>query len=102
MGDLIPLSDRPLHPKSAADRIRALWRDGSVMWTHHAEQQMKARQIDMTDVQHIIRYGRVLSYEWGRHRWRYKLEGKCVDGKSACCIVEVNGLLLVVTVFLTH
>jgi hypothetical protein len=99
MGDLIPISDRPLHGRSAADRIKALWKDGSVVWTHHAEHQMKARKIDMTDIQHIIRYGRVVSHERGRQRWRYRVEGRCVDGKPAVCIVEVNGLFVIVTAF---
>ena len=99
MGDLIPLSNGPLPSKRAADRIKALWRDGSVLWTSHADQVMKARKIEMTDVQHIIRYGRVVHHELGKRMWRYRVEGTCVDGKSAACVVEVNGLLVIVTVF---
>ena len=31
--------------------------------------------------------------------WRYRVEGKTVDGKRAGCVVEINGRMLIVTVF---
>ncbi len=100
MGDIVPLPESPLHPKRAMERIRALWKDGSIMWTRHAEMVMRTRGVETTDVQHIIRYGMVTEHSRGRHLWRYQIEGTCVDGNPAACSVEINGLLVIVTVFL--
>src|SRR5437016_14656438 len=99
MGDVIPLSEGPLHPKRAMERIKIRCRVGAAIWTPHAESVMKARHIELTDVQHIIRYGRVAEHTRGRHRWRYRVEGTSVDGDPAACAVEINGLLVIVTVF---
>lgn len=100
MGEIIPLPEGPLHQKRAMERIKALWKEGTVIWTHHAESVMRMRKLEITDVQHIIRYGRVTEHSRGRHHWRYTVEGTSVDGDPAACSVEINGMLVVVTVFL--
>lgn len=55
----------------------------------------------MTDIEHLIRYGRVADITRPSSCWRYRIEGVLVDGKTAACVVEFNGQLLeFVTAFL--
>jgi hypothetical protein len=75
-----------------------MWKAGAVVWTSHAEARMKTRKIEMTDIQHLVRYGRVTEHSRPRFKWRYKIEGTSVDGESLRCLVEINGHLVIVTV----
>lgn len=100
MGDVIPFGDRPLTPQRAMERIKTLWQEGQVEIQPHAGQQMRARRLEITDVEHIIRYGRVVEHSRPRPGgpWRYKVEGSAVDGGWAACVVELVGRLLIITV----
>lgn len=102
MGDVVPMSDRPLSEKHAIQRIRVLWAEGEVVPLYHAEARMRKRSIDILDVAHVItRTGRVVEVSKPGQLWRYTLEGKSVEGRKLCVIVEMNGRLLIVTVFYT-
>ncbi len=98
VGNGVALADRPLSPKRAMERIRALWRDGNVEWWSYAERRLSERKLDMLDVEHLIRYGRVTEHSHPGRLWRYKVEGRAVDGERIACVVEINGNLIIVTV----
>ena len=97
MGEIIPLVD-PSDYKRVLKRIKTLWESGHVEFKSHALSRMKDRDIDTTDLQHLIRNGRISEHSRPKQFHRYKIEGKSVDGKKLGCIVEVNGNLIVVTV----
>jgi hypothetical protein len=42
--------------------IRRLWDEGEVQFSPHATKRMRRRGLDVNDVQHIIRYGSILSH----------------------------------------
>ncbi len=95
--------ERPLSNEAAAKRIRKLWAEGKVTWSPHAEERLLGRGLNMLDVEHIVRYGRVIENSRPGNRWRYKMQGRTVEGKGASAVFELAGdLLAVVTVMLSR
>ena len=80
-------------------RIRTLWNEGRVVIVPHAGRRLKERGLDVLDLEHIIRFGRVTEHSRPATRWRYRVDGRAVDGTPGTCVVEVDGTLIVVTVF---
>jgi hypothetical protein len=94
---------RPFSNEAAAKRIRTLWREGSVTWLPHAEERLFERGLNILDVEHLVRYGRVVENSRPGGVWRYKIKGRTVEGKTASAVFEPNGdLLTVVTVMLSR
>jgi len=98
MGKIVQVND-PYDKARVLQRIKKLLLEGEVQILFHAQEKMRIRQLDMSDVQHVLRYGMITEITSAAERWRYRIEGKTVDGKRAACVVEINGRLLVVTVF---
>lgn len=92
------LEDRPLSARRAMERIRALWKEGLFEILSHAQERMRQRHIDMQDIAHLIRFGRVVEHSKLGQQWRYKIEGVSVDGEKSVGVVEINGTLVIVTV----
>lgn len=90
--------ERPLSYPAAIKRIRQLWASGQVIWTRHAEYRLFQRGLDMLDVEHVIKYGKVIEHSRPAELWRYKVVGTCVDKSSAACLVEIEAALIIVTV----
>jgi hypothetical protein len=101
MGELLSLRN-PQDYVWAMKRIRHLWEEGKVELVSHAIKQMAKRHIDMLDIQHVIRYGRIVSHSMPLYLWRYKVAGTRVNGRPVACIVEINGNLIIVTVVATR
>ncbi len=59
---------------------------------------MSQRQIDILDIQNVIRYGRIVEHSKPANLWRYTILGKAVDGAGMKVVVEINGSLIIVTV----
>lgn len=98
MGKIVPLND-PYDKAQVLQRIKKLLIDGEVQILVHAQNSMRIRHLDMSDAQNVLRYGMITEITPSGERWRYRVEGKTVDGKRAGCVVEVNGRMLIVTVF---
>ncbi|MEW6683942.1 MAG: DUF4258 domain-containing protein [Nitrospirota bacterium] len=99
MGEVVPLQD-PHNPKWVLRRIRELWEKGTVEVTPHAQERLRKWGLDIHDVRHVLRSGRVTEHSQAqRGGWRYRIDGTIVDGGRAACVVEINGNLIVVTVF---
>lgn len=90
--------DSPRDYGRALTRIRQLWKQGAVLYTGHAVRRMRRRQIDATDIQHIIRYGRITGHNKPKEDWLYTVEGTTVDQERAACLVAITGRLIIVTV----
>lgn len=84
--------------KHAHQRIKQLHRDGKTEPGYHAQMRMTQREIDMNDVAHVIRYGRIIEHSKPMDHWRYTILGKAVDGDSMKCVLELNDILKIVTV----
>jgi len=93
----VPLSD-PTNYKWAHQRIKKLWSDGKTEIRPHAQLRMSQREIDILDIQNVIRYGRIVEHSKPLHLWRYAILGKAVDGAGMKVVVEINGSLIIVTV----
>ena len=82
--------------------IRQLWNSGAVEFTIHAQEMMEERVVDANDIQHVIRFGKIVDHvrpEQSPHSvWRYTIRGKCVDGAKLDCVVDIDGGLIIVTV----
>ncbi len=96
MGDVMQFRDDPLPERRAMARIKALWNEGHVTFWTHCQEQMIERKLETTDIGNIIRTGRVVKTERPRQRWRYTVEGT-IENAWAACVVEINGMLIVVT-----
>ena len=59
---------------------------------------MSQREIDISDIQNVIRYGRIVEHSKPLDLWRYTILGKAVDGDRTKVVVEINGRLIIVTV----
>ncbi|MGE0824205.1 MAG: DUF4258 domain-containing protein [Candidatus Binatia bacterium] len=90
--------DRPLSYKRAMERIRMLWKEGTVIYSLHALKRLRERKIDVSDVVQLIRYGHVVSHHKPDQFWRYTVAGLSVDRERLSCSVEINGKLIIVTV----
>ncbi len=94
---VVPIQD-PTNFKRVEQRIRKLWEEGDVKILPHATTRMQERKIETTDIRHVIRYGRVVDHSKPADLWRYEIEGKTVEGTKASVVVEIDGMLIVVTV----
>ena len=92
------LEDRPLSYKRVMERIRVLWKEGTVIYSPHALKRMRERKIDASDVEQLVRYGHVVSHRKPGQLWRYTVAGLSVDRERITCAVEINGKLIIVTV----
>lgn len=97
MPQVLLLQD-PSNYKLALQRIKKLWEEGKTEILGHAQKRMTERSIDVTDLQNVIRYGRIVEHSKPRALWRYTILGKSVDGDPTRCVVEVDGSLIIVTV----
>ncbi len=90
----------PTDYRQAIIRIRQLWNLGDVEFaTGHAFEEMDNDGLDANDVQHCLRFGRIVAHEKPFVFWRYRVHGKSVDGEHMAVVVEVNGHLVIVTAF---
>lgn|SRR5215813_14759435 len=98
MGTVIPFED-PSDYARIHRRIKRLWDEGSFTFPDvHVEQRMKKREMDVLDIQHIVRYGSIISHDRRGAQWRYRIQGSRVDGKTASCVVAVEGGVLIISV----
>ena len=80
------------------ERIRVLWKEGTVIYRPHALKRMRERKIDVSDIEHLVRYGYVVSHRKPDQFWRYTVTGLSVERERISCSVEMNGKLIIVTV----
>lgn len=97
MAHVVPFED-PTNYRRVERRVRALWDEGDVEIAPHAQKRMRERKLEMTDIQNVLRYGRVVEHSRPAELWRYAIEGKSVDGTKAKVVVEIDGSLVIVTV----
>ena len=97
MGKIAQMND-PYDKTRVLQRIKKLLLEGEVQILSHAQEKMRIRRLDMSDVQHVLRYGMITEITSAGERWRHRIDGKTVDGKRAGCVVEINGRMMVVTV----
>jgi hypothetical protein len=95
--NVIPMWD-PTNYRRVRQRIRKLWDEGDTKILNHARVRMKERRLDITDVQQVIRYGEIVDHSKPGDHWRYVIDGKTVEGLRLRLVVEINGLLVIVTV----
>ncbi len=97
MAKIIPLRD-PTNYRRVLQRIKELWKEGEVEIKPHAKDRMRERDIYTTDMENVIRYGRVMQHSRPKTLWRYVVEGPSVDSGPIGCVVEIDGRLIIVTV----
>jgi len=99
MARLIEL-DRARHIKRAKKRIKALLREGLVEYPVHATLRLRERGLDVNDVHCVMRRGRIIG---GGHNAfpetprRYIVRGKGADGGELVCVVDIDGVLVLVS-----
>ena len=90
--------DRPLNYRVAQRAIHDLWKNGEVVWSHHATLRMRERGLTDLDVGHMLLNGRVVEHRGSFRGWRYTVAGRTVEGDSASCSVAIEGRLIIITV----
>jgi hypothetical protein len=92
MAKLLPFeAGRPLSHSAAARRIKDLWCSGNFTFTRHAEERLRERNFEISDVEHLIEKGRVTEHSHPGQAWRYTLTGKTVDGHPIAAVFELAG-----------
>ena len=103
MGAVIPFQD-PENYRRVMQRIRGLISEdgGTLVILPNARKAMDADGLDENDVLNIVNTGRIRpgSHSKPSERWRFLIEGQSVDSGLARCVVEVNGSVVVVWVYL--
>jgi hypothetical protein len=97
MGNVVPL-DNPGDYARVHRRVKRLWNEGVFEIHQHAQQAMAKRNMDLLDVQHIVRYGNIVSHDFRDGQWRYRIQGGTVANVTASCVVTMVGQVLVVSV----
>lgn len=83
----------------AKRRIKRLWDEGNFILLPHARKRMVERELDILDIQNVIRYGNIVEHSKPDNLWRYKVAGKALTGRIASVLVETDiHSLIVVTV----
>lgn len=98
MGVVIALDD-PYDKARVHRRIKKLLLEGEIMFHPHAQVRMRSRQLDTSDVLNVLRYGQITEITQTRNNWRYRMEGQTVERQAAGCVVEINGGIMIVTIF---
>jgi len=80
--------------------IKRLWNDDQREYTLDAVDEMQKERIDEADIQHVIRFGKIVSHDLVDDVWRYRFHGRAVDGARAGVVVEVRPWLIIITAFL--
>lgn len=96
--------DDPSNYRRAEERIRKLFQEGLVRWTHHVQERMKRRKLTAVHIEHAIRYGQIIEHSKPEQLWRYTLSGKWVSEptqrkRDLRVVVEIDGRLIIITVF---
>jgi hypothetical protein len=86
MSKIAQMND-PYDKSRVLQRIKNLLLEGEVQILFHAQERMRIRRLDMSDVQHALRYGMITEITPSGEHWRYRIEGKTVDGKRAGYVV---------------
>ena len=90
---------KPDNYKKAKARIKALLGTGEIVWLGHVKIRMRQRNFTTQDILNILAYGRIMEHSLPKRHWRYTVSGTTLDGKRGTCAVEINGQLIIVTVF---
>ena len=96
---ILPFRD-PSNYSQVMRTIRRLWESGTVVPHLHAVKAMERTGLTMQDVGAVILGGSIIEHNKPRSQWRWKIQGGCVDGHTASCVVgiEIDGNLLIITV----
>lgn len=70
------MSDVPGHLRAsdAKKRIRSIQDGGWVVFSRHAEDEMRKDELSLRDVENVFRGGVVREPEWENGSWRYHVE----------------------------
>ncbi len=66
----------------------------------HARRRMEERQFDFNDLTHCLRTGRHNPFldEFKNGTWRYRVEGRNIDGRAIDLVVAIANTIIIVTV----
>ena len=86
-------SNKKLTLKEAQSKIREIAKWGSVIWTDHfCYGSMNYRNYNSQDIDFILKEGTVKEppeYDKDHCNWKYKVEGKTIDGDIAIVITVI-------------
>lgn len=99
VGMILPFRD-PADYRQVMRTIQRLWENGSVTYHVHAIRAMERCGLTAQDVETVVMGGSIVEHNKPREGWRWRIQGGCVDGHTASCVVgfEIEGNLLIITV----
>jgi hypothetical protein len=97
MGEVVFIGE-PSNYDVVSKRLKKLLAKGDYEIKPHARQRMLERGYEIGDVVNVLRLGIIVNHQFEKGAWRWKVRGQTVDGHKAQCIVEIDGILIVVTV----
>ena len=99
-------SNKKLTSKEAQKKIREIAKWGSVIWTRHIfYDSMNDRNYSSQDIDFILREGTVKEppeYDKDYCNWKYKVEGKAIDGDRAIVITVIQSYRELLAITIMH
>ena len=97
MGEVVSIEE-PSNYDAVSRRLKRLLASGDYEIKPHARQRMLERSYLVGDVENVLRFGIIVSHRFVESVCRWKVRGQTVERKTATCIVEIDGILIVVTI----
>lgn len=85
-------NNKKLTLQEAQSKIREIAKWGSVIWTDHHYDRTNYRNYSSQDINFILQEGTVKEppeYDEDHCNWKYKVEGKTIDGDIAIVITVI-------------
>lgn len=85
-------NNKKLTLQEAQSKIREIAKLGSVIWTDHYYDRTNYRNYSSQDIDFILQEGTVKEppeYDEDHCNWKYKVEGKTIDGDRAIVITVI-------------
>lgn len=103
MVEILPFRD-PTNYGQVMRTVQRLWAEGTVEYTTHAVERMEWSGLTAQDIASVIGTGSIIEHNRPFSAWRWKIQGGCIDGHTASCVVEIEleGGLLIITVIDEH
>ena len=86
------------------EKFRDCVRDGKLVVTQHAFEEMNDDDLLQVDVEHCILIGEIIERQWDneRNEWKYIIAGESIEGEAMEVVLKIGhkGSSVIITTYL--